>query len=257
MKVTIFQTDIIWGNPGANIKHVDKLLSQTLGSDLYVLPEMWSTGFTTKQTPEMAELESSSISLSWMREVAKQQKCAISGSLAIKLSEAGDYRNRHYFIDGRNGKEYYYDKHHLFKYGGENRFFKEGNSHTIVEYFGFKFLLLTCYDLRFPIWSRYSEQNQFDGIIVVANWPESRQNAWQILTRARAIENQCYVIACNRVGNDLHSHYAGYSAIISPLGKTLMHCVSNEEDYSAYDIDFELLAHQRQKFRVLDDRDIL
>jgi len=256
MKVTLLQIDITWGDPEINIERVNKLISAAPYSDLYVLPEMWSTGFTTKQTNEIAELESESVSLNWMRNFAKRFNCAISGSIAIKLFEDGDFRNRHYFIDGRNAMEKYYDKHHLFKYGGENIFFKEGTKHTIVNYCGFRFLLLTCYDLRFPNWSRFSLQNQFDAIIVVANWPESRQNAWQILTRARAIENQAFVICCNRVGNDFNSHYLGNSAIISPIGKSLVHCRSNIEDSVTYDIDINQVCNLRHKFNVLDERDI-
>ncbi len=255
MKATILQTDIIWGDVEKNITHVDQMLSSVPGSDLYVLPEMWSTGFTTKQTAEMAELESSSQALAWMRRFADEHQCAISGSLAIKLTAAGDYRNRHYFIDGRLGKEYYYDKHHLFRHGGEHQFFTEGDSHTIVSYCGIRFLLLTCYDLRFPLWSRYSSDNQFDCIIVAANWPDSRQNAWQILTRSRAIENQAYLIGCNRVGDDLNSHYTGNSAIVSAIGKTLGRCRSDCEDSVSCELDIEALNRMRLKFKVLDDRD--
>ena len=153
-----------------------------------------------------------------MRTTAKRLNCAFSGSLAIKLPDSDIYVNRHYFIDGRSQSETYYDKHHLFRYGGEDQYYQSGEAHTIVTYCGFRILLLTCYDLRFPVWSRYADALQYDAIIAVANWPESRQNAWQILTRARAMENQAYLIGCNRVGDDNYSHYRGLSAIISPIG---------------------------------------
>ena len=166
------------------------------------------------------------------------------------------YVNRHYFIDGRSGSETYYDKHHLFTYGHEDRYYQPGSSHSIVEYCGFRILLLTCYDLRFPVWSRYSDTLQYDVIIAVANWPESRQNAWQILTRARAMENQAYLIGCNRVGDDQYSHYRGQSAIISPIGKTLASCQPNKEQTVSFTLDLETVYHQRSKFKVLDDRDI-
>ena len=130
-------------------------------------------------------------------------------------------------------------------------------THTIVEYCGIRFLLLTCYDLRFPVWSRYSDSLQYDAIIVVANWPQSRQNAWQILTRARAMENQAYLIGCNRVGDDHYSHYIGMSAIVSPIGKTLVSCRPEIEETATFQLDPEVIRHQRTKFRVLDDRDIL
>ena len=188
-----------------------------------------------------------------MKKVAQEHHCAICGSLAI--SRDGIFKNRHYFVDGRKGIVTYYDKHHLFRYGHEDRYFKPGEEHTIVEYMGFRILLLTCYDLRFPVWSRYAEALQYDIIICVANWPDSRQNAWQILTRARAIENQAFVIACNRVGDDMHCHYRGQSSIISPIGKTLASCPANEESTVSFLLNLESVVHQRTKFKVLEDRD--
>ena len=263
MKTTIIQLDIEWGSPLENIRRVERLMAEAPGSDLYVLPEMWSTGFAT-EPDGIAESESTSVSLSWMRTTARRLNCAISGSLAISLSNHNSqlsilnsqFVNRHYFIDGRSGNETYYDKHHLFTYGHEDRYYQPGSSHSIVEYCGFRILLLTCYDLRFPVWSRYSDALQYDVIIAVANWPESRQNAWQILTRARAMENQAYLIGCNRVGDDKYSHYRGQSAIISPIGKTLASCQPNKEQTVSFTLDLETVHHQRSKFKVLDDRDI-
>ena len=262
MKTTIIQLDIEWGSPLENIRRVERLMAEAPGSDLYVLPEMWSTGFAT-EPDGIAESESSSISLEWMRTTARRLKCAISGSLAIATNHDPSstdhfpcYVNRHYFIDGRSGTETYYDKHHLFTYGHEDRYYQSGSSHSIVEYCGFRILLLTCYDLRFPVWSRYSDALQYDAIIAVANWPESRQNAWHILTRARAMENQAYLIGCNRVGDDQYSHYRGQSAIISPIGKTLASCQPNKEQTVSFTLDLETVRHQRSKFKVLDDRDI-
>ena len=130
-----------------------------------------------------------------------------------------------------------------------------GDSQTVVTYEGFRFRLVTCYDLRFPMWNRYSDDYPYDAIVCVANWPESRQNAWHILTRARAIENQAYMIGCNRVGNDSYNHYRGCSAIISPIGKTLAHCKPNEPDTATFLLDLETLEHKRTKFKVLEERD--
>ena len=277
MKTTIIQLDIEWGSPLENIRRVERLMAEAPDSDLYVLPEMWSTGFAT-EPDGIAESESTSVSLSWMRTTARRLNCAISGSLAISLSNHNScvpsvaseqsssaqlsilnsqFVNRHYFIDGRSGSETYYDKHHLFTYGHEDRYYQPGSSHSIVEYCGFRILLLTCYDLRFPVWSRYSDALAYDAIIAVANWPESRQNAWQILTRARAMENQAYLIGCNRVGDDHYSHYIGMSAIVSPIGKTLVSCRPEIEETATFQLDPEVIRHQRTKFRVLDDRDIL
>ena len=210
MKVTILQLDIAWGQPEENIRRAEALMAQQPDSDLYVLPEMWSTGFATEPM-NIAEDESASISLQWMKSTAHRNQCAISGSIAIKTAN-GVYKNRHYFIDG--------------------------------------------YDLRFPVWSRYADKLQYDAIIAVANWPESRQNAWQILTRARAIENQAYLIGCNRVGDDAYSHYRGMSAIISPIGKTLTACPANVSSTASFLLNLESLRQKREKFKVLQDRDI-
>ena len=253
MKVTILQTDIEWGSPRGNILRIEQLMAQELDSDLYVLPEMWSTGFATEPFG-IAEEEDSSVALEWMKTKAKELYCAICGSLAIHVD--GYFRNRHYFVDGRKGTIQHYDKHHLFSYGHEDDYYKSGDSHTVVAYEGFRFLLVTCYDLRFPMWSRYNAQYPYDAIICVANWPESRQNAWHILTRSRAIENQAYLIGCNRVGDDSYNHYRGCSAIISPIGRTLAKCKANEPDTTSFLLDLESLEHKRTKFKVLEERDI-
>ena len=253
MKVTILQTDIEWGSPRGNILRVEQLMAQELDSDLYVLPEMWSTGFATEPFG-IAEEEASSVALEWMKTKAKELHCAICGSLAIHVD--GKFRNRHYFVDGRKKVVQHYDKHHLFSYGHEDDYYTSGDSHTVVAYEGFRFLLVTCYDLRFPMWSRYNAQYPYDAIICVANWPERRQNAWHILTRSRAIENQAYLIGCNRVGDDSYNHYRGCSAIISPIGRTLAKCNANEPDTTSYLLDLESLEHKRTKFKVLEERDI-
>lgn len=254
MNITILQTDIQWGRPEENIKQAESLLLSHPGSDLYVLPEMWSTGFAT-EPQGLAEDENSSISLAWMKQTAQKQNCAICGSLAVRTAD-GNYRNRQYFVNGKNGTVQYYDKHHLFTYGGENRYYKAGETHTIVEYEGFRILLLTCYDLRFPVWSRYADGLQYDLIVCVANWPESRQNAFHILTRARAIENMTYLIAVNRVGDDEYSHYRGCSCILSPIGKTLAQCKPNIPQTVSFSLNLETLRQKRAKFKVLEDRDI-
>ena len=252
MKVTLIQLDIEWGSPDENIRRVESLMDSEPNSDLYVLPEMWSTGFVV--IPDnVVENEANSVALQWMRKEARKRNCAISGSIAINIE--GSYRNRHYFIDGHTGLEQYYDKHHLFSYGGESKYYKPGNEHTIVNYNGFSFLLLTCYDLRFPLWIRYADSLKYDTIICVANWPEKRQNAWQSLIRARAIENQAFFIGCNRVGNDPISHYCGDSAIINPNGFTMKSCQPNTEEAVSCDLNIDEVRKIRLKYRFLDDLD--
>ncbi len=267
LRVTLLQTDIHWNQPEENIREVEGLMAQIDNCQaynkanenrmsmpmLYVLPEMWSTGFATE--PEgIAADEDTDIALSWMRQTACSRQCALCGSIAIRLTD-GTYRNRNYFVDGISGKTTFYDKHHLFTYGHENRYYTPGEEHTVVQFGGFRFLLLTCYDLRFPVWSRYATGREYDAIIIVANWPASRQSAWQLLTRARAIENQCYLIGVNRVGDDQYNHYQGASCVIDAYGKTLAQCHKNSVEALSVDIDLEELQHRRNKFCVLNDRD--
>lgn len=253
MKVSLLQIDIAWGIPEENILRAERLVNSCEDSDLYVLPEMWSTGFAT-QPEGIAPDVNNNIALDWMRTVAIQKQCAICGSLAVKLSD-GTFRNRHYFIDGRYHNEVFYDKHHLFTYGGENKYYTAGQKHTIIKYEDFRILLLTCYDLRFPCWSRYADDREYDMIVVVANWPESRQSAWQILTRARAIENQAYLVGVNRVGEDEYSHYVGASCVIDPIGRRIGQCHRNIVESLTIDLSLDELHRRRTKFRVLDDRD--
>ena len=255
MKVTLLQTDIRWAKPEENIREAGRLFAEAECSDLYVLPEMWSTGFATKPHGIAAD-EAVNPALLWMQETAAQHHCAITGSLAVKL-EDGTFRNRHYFVDGRSGQVSFYDKHHLFTYGHEDEFYTPGQEHTIVEYAGWRVLLLTCYDLRFPCWNRYSNALNYDVMVLVANWPETRQSAWQLLTRARALENQSYLVACNRVGEDQHCHYAGCSVVVDAYGKAVAQCHKNAVESLTVTLDLQEQQRRRTKFRVLDDRDVL
>ncbi len=253
MKVTLLQTDIIWAQPEQNISQARHLLVAHPGSDLYVLPEMWSTGFATE--PEgIASSEEANSALEWMQSEARQRRCALCGSLAVRTLD-GTYRNRHYFVDGRSSLVTYYDKHHLFTYGHEDRYYTPGSQPVVVSYAGFRLMLLTCYDLRFPVWSRYTQQRPYDAIVIVANWPQHRQAAWQVLTRARAVENQCYLIGVNRVGDDRYSHYVGASCVIDCYGKTMLQCSQDQVQVATVDLDLTELQRRRQKFRVLDDSD--
>lgn len=251
MKFTLLQTDIQWASHEENIRRADALLRSEKDSDVYVLPEMWATGFATE--PEgVAEMEESSAALRWMRETAVERHCAVCGSLAVRVAD-GSYRNRFYFCTPDD--VYYYDKHHLFTYGREHLYYTAGQERRVVVFRGHRILLVTCYDLRFPIWSRYTEDTPFDIIICVANWPRSRHTAWEVLTRARAIENQCFLIGVNRVGSDQYSHYQGFSRVVSPVGDILCQCVSDTEQALTIDLDINDIRSMRDRFRVLDDAD--
>lgn len=249
MKTTIIQTDIVWGNPRENHQRIENAIERNAGSDLYVLPEMFSTGFCTN--PE-GIAESDLLSLKWMKEQAHSRGCAISGSVATE--EKGHYYNRFYFVKP-DGEVTYYDKKHLFTYGGEHRFFTPGTERVIVEWKGVRILLEVCYDLRFPIWARNRED--YDMILYVASWPTPRIEAWNALLVARAIENQCYVAGVNRVGTDPTCDYCGGSAIIDPYGKSLVTCTHGEQSEATATIDMEKLEAFREKFPVLRDADKL
>ena len=247
MKVTILQTDIRWGDTAFNIQAAENLVNKVQDTDIVVLPEMWATGFMTDPTA----MPDCNNAYEWMSETARKHQCAVVGSLPIRDRE-GKFRNRNFFIKP-DGGHYYYDKRHLFGYGGEDKHYVAGDKRVIVRYKGIRFLLQTCYDLRFPVWSR--NDNDYDIMIYVANWPESRQNAWQLLTRARAIENQCFVIAANRTGNDPYCKYKGCSAIIDPKGHTIAQAKSGKQQCITAETDIDKLLHFRDKFPVLKDRD--
>lgn len=242
MRVSLLEFDIVWGQPRKNIFLVEKMMRNRNAADLYILPEMWATGFAV-DTIEIAEDETSSTALQWMKQIAKERQCAISGSLAVKVGD--NYYNRHYFVKPNSVS--FYDKRHLFSYGHEDVHYTRGEQPVIVNWQGFRILLQTCYDLRFPVFSRYGRAGEYDAIIYVANWPEKRQMAWETLLRARAIENMCYVMAVNRTGQDTKCKYTGGSAIIDPLGKTINGLSS--------DLSLEKLRLTRNRFRFLDDRD--
>lgn len=244
MHITLLQTDIEWKKPSANIAHVERMLGQMGTTDLLVLPEMWTSGFTTD-----CECVRGKEALSWMKHFAKEKQTAICGSVAVE--ENGKYYNRCYFVKP-NGEVVAYDKHHLFGYGGEKRYYQQGDTLVTTSFQGVRIRLLICYDLRFPVWARW--QSDYDVLIVVANWPASRQRVWEILLKARAIENQCYVVGCNRVGSDPNCDYMGNSCVIDPRGNAIATAGETETLLEA-DIDMTMLATFRKKFNVLDDRD--
>lgn len=252
MKVCLLQTDIAWNNPLKNREDAGRLMDTAAGADVYILPEMFSTGFATE--PEgMAEGDGAS--LRWMREMAAEHDAAIVGSIATDCG-GGDFRNRLYFVTP-DGKVAHYDKRHLFTYSGEHLQYACGTERTIVEFRGVRFLLCVCYDLRFPVWSRNvpGEEEEYDCAVYVANWPTSRREAWETLLRARAIENQCYVCGVNRVGSDMACEYWGGTQVIDPYGKVVAECREGAEDAALAYMDMERLVRFRKKFPVLKDAD--
>lgn len=257
MKISLLQMDIAWANQEKNHTTAARLIDAKPGSDLYILPEMFSTGFATK--PE-GIAEDDGATLQWMKDKAKATGAAICGSVATK--DGGKYYNRMYFVKP-DGSVAHYDKHHLFTYSGEDERYTPGNEHVIVEWKGFHIMLDVCYDLRFPKWVRNriikesdnKERYLYDIIIYVASWPESRQGAWETLLHARAIENQCWVAGVNRVGKDPGNIYIGGSQFVDPWGNDLSSCIRGEESIATSNIDINTLTAFRKDFPVLADAD--
>ena len=248
MKINLIQTDIVWGDPQANCEHLDKMLAGAEPADLYVLPEMFSTGFAT--LPNATVEHEPSVGLAWMQRKARELNAAIAGSIALSVGEK--CANRFYFVRP-DGTYEQYDKRHLFGYGGEGERFQAGGERVVVEYKGVRFLLAVCYDLRFPVWLR--SRDDYDVMLLVASWPDVRRFAWDTLSRARAIENACYVAAVNRVGTDPACTYNGGTAWIGPYGETLAQAEDGQEGVICGEIDLERIAEYHAKFPVLSDAD--
>ena len=243
MLVTALQCDV------SSLGEVRRMIDAHKGSDLYVLPEMWNTGFTVNpQADAIPESEAVEI----MSTLAKEHGAAVAGSMAVNLENREQriekFLNRFYFAEP-DGRISHYDKHHLFTVAKEDKAFEPGQQRTIVEYKGVRFMLLVCYDLRFPVWSR--SQEDYDCIIYVANWPTLRIEPMRTLLKARAIENQCYVVGVNRVGG----LFGGRSAIIGPDGTVIKEGSADKQEVVSAEIDMQVLEKLRKKFPVLNDRD--
>mgnify|MGYP003461946859 CR=1 FL=1 len=248
MRIVILQTDIVWADPAANVEKANEILGHYDNVDLFVLPEMFSTGFCTK--PAGIAEKSGSRTLEWMKNIAQEKGCAVAGSIAWE--EKDKFFNRFYFVHP-GGMVEWYDKKHLFTYGGEHKQFTPGTKRLVVFYKGVRILLQICYDLRFPVWSR--NRNDYDMVLYVASWPTPRLDAWKLLLRARAVENQCYVVGVNRVGTDPNCEYSGGSAVINPYGRAIAECEDGKACEAVADIDMSELESFRQKFPVLNDAD--
>ena len=279
MKVSLIQMDIVWLDAAANRMAAERLMRSAEKSDIYVLPEMWNTGVTTepqgileiKNEKLKSKNEEGSQTLLWMQAMADELDAAVAGSVAVHLQD-GTYRNRLYFVTpqtpsnspskGRNQeslpkegevwKGSFYDKHHLFSYGGETENYTPGNERVTVEWRGVRFRLSVCYDLRFPLWLR--NKDDYDVLICVASWPTVRTHAWQVLLQARAIENQCYVLGVNRIGKDPVCEYSGSTCVVDPFGFATF-CPEGEASVVTQTLDLKRLKAFREKFPVLKEAD--
>ena len=249
MRVVLLQRNLAWGAPQANLQNLDQALDRNPGADLYVLPEMFTTGFAT--LPDATVEDEPSVGLAWMKAAADRTGAAIAGSIALKTDDG--CRNRFFFVKPE-GDVTIYDKRHLFTYGGEQERFSAGHERVTAEWRGWRFLLTVCYDLRFPIWLR--NKDDYDAIICVANWPDKRRYHWDTLLRARAIEDQCYVLGVNRVGEDPVCVYNGGTVLLDPYGNTVAACPDSTECECGGELDMKMLQDYRAKFPVLEDADI-
>lgn len=250
LRVTIIQSDLIWENPTENRARFEtKIQAISSATDLIVLPEMFTTGFTMNAQNMAQTMDGATVK--WMQKIAKEKQVAIVGSLII--SENNKYYNRLLFVHSTGNIEFY-DKRHTFTLAGEHEVFSAGKQRLIVNYKGWKICPLICYDLRFPVWSRNTEN--YDLLLYVANWPKPRINAWDTLLQARAVENMSYTIGVNRVGNDKKGlEYTGNSAIIDSLGNLIERFDDGKEHVATFTIDKNSQDKWREKFQFLEDRD--
>ena len=260
LTVTVVQTDIVWENKSANLLSLEeKIKNVPVHTELVVLPEMFTTGFSMNAALLAEPMEGQT--LEWMKRVSAEQNVVLTGS--IILAADNTFYNRLIWMLP-NGQFGSYDKRHLFGYGKETEYYSAGNKRLIAQVKGWKINLQVCYDLRFPVWSRQQVTStpegtayspEFDLLIYVANWPERRSHAWKTLLCARAIENQCFVVGVNRVGEDGNEiEYSGNSMIIDPLGEVLYHN-AGEEGVFTLTLEKEHLNNVRQKFPFLKDGD--
>lgn len=243
-RVAIVQRDIVWCDVERNFQQLETMLAD-VEADVVVLSEMFQTGFVTE--PE--GVADDGRTLRWMLIAAKQIDAAIVGSVIVR--EDGQFFNRLYFVKP-TGEVEWYDKHHLFSIGGEAEHFARGMERKVVEWRGVRYLLEICYDLRFPVWSR--QRGDYDAIIYSALWPKPRREVWRTLLRARAIENQAYVVGVNRIGAEPGLEYAGDSAVIDAYGRTVVD-LENRESVAVAEIDMDALSLFRGRFNVAVDAD--
>jgi len=247
LKITIIQPDIIWENVQANLEKYTTFIARIESTDVIVLPEMFTTGFSMK--PENLKETMDGISVAWMKNVAKKKDASVVGSLIIE--DKGNFFNRAIWVFP-DGKTEFYDKRHLFTMGQEHLHYSSGKEKTIVEFRGWKFCPLICYDLRFPVWGRNTEN--YDVLIYMANWPSPRHHHWKALLLARAVENQSYCVGVNRTGIDgAGLKYSGDSCMITPKG--FAEFLGENESIKTFEISYSELHEYRKNFPFLADRD--
>lgn len=250
LRVALIQSDLIWENPTANRKQFEEkinILDEDI--DLIILPEMFTTGFTMNASDVAETMKGETVQ--WLQNLAQEKSIAITGSIVI--SENDNFYNRLLFVHP-SGKIDFYDKKHTFTLAGEHEVFSAGTERIVIEYKGWKIYPLICYDLRFPVWARNTEN--YDLLLYVASWPKPRIEAWDGLLKARAIENMSYTIGVNRVGIDANGYeYTGNTVCYDTLGNCLVKNNKGTEETLIIELDKETQIKARNRFRFLDDRD--
>jgi len=252
LKITLVQTALHWENIDANLRMFDdKIASIKEETDLILLPEMFSTGFSMNAATLAEDMNGKT--LQWMKKVAAQKKCVLTGSVIIK--ESGKFYNRLIWMRP-DGSFEQYDKRHMFRLADEGHTYSPGSKKIFTEIKGWRILPLVCYDLRFPVWSRRKKQEDYDLLLYVANWPERRGHAWRSLLVARAIENQSYVAGLNRIENDGNSIYhSGDSAVIDFKGEIISSIKAHEESIETVTLIKTPLNEFRKTFAFIEDAD--
>jgi len=250
LKIAVVQSDLVWENPKENrLLFTQKINAITEAVDLILLPEMFTTGFTMNASTLAENMQGESVQ--WMLEMAKKSNAAIVGSLIITENNA--YYNRLLFVHPE-GKIDVYDKRHTFTLAGEDKVYQAGNKKVLVSYKGWKICPLVCYDLRFPVWARNTEE--YDLLLYVANWPKLRITAWDALLKARAIENMTYCIGVNRVGLDINNYeYSGSSAVYDVLGEKISTIALGKEQTQIVTLDKKHIKKYRERLQFLGDAD--
>lgn len=252
LRIALLQSQLHWENPEANVEQFDrKIRALKDGQDIIILPEMFSSGFTMN-APAVAEAMDG-ITMQWMRRAAKSTGAVVTGSLVIE--SGGKHFNRLIWMCP-DGTCRHYDKRHLFGLAGEEKYYTQGSRRAVFEWKGWRVFPLICYDLRFPVWSRRTSDFDYDLLIYAANWPERRNTAWRRLLPARAIENQCFVAAVNRVGEDGNGiPHSGDSVILDYLGDVLAEAPAGTECLLQASIDRQALHSFRAQFPFAKDAD--
>ena len=251
LHISLIQTDLFWEDKFRNLDMLEKKIAAVeAATQIVVLPEMFTTGFTMQ--PKLFAETMEGPTVEWMVEQAAQHKIILTGSIIIE--EDNKFYNRLLWVLP-TGQVAYYNKRHLFAFAGEDKEYTAGNKRLIAQVNGWKICLQICYDLRFPVWSRKQTPDEYDLLLYVANWPERRNHAWKTLLCARAIENQTYVVGVNRVGKDGHQiNHSGDSMIVDPLGQVLYY-KADDEDIVYMELEKEVVQEAREKFPFGRDAD--